>query len=340
MKDGALWFVAGMMAAAVAAKAHAGAVEAGWEWLANTNEIEPQGVIWNDYLGDGKDRWKTGGISQSFLFPEAIFERGRWFPGRASALEINVRALAMTPDNTSTDTPDPKDRPYAQYAAAGVYLRTIARPRPLGPALWRQDELRLGVEIGWQGEPLPLFDVQDGIHAMTGTDGGSGKRARTIPGEVLANLEGRQTWRFHFEGAARDVEFAPFVQGSAGMRENALRLGGDLFLGTALEGRTWGYEPATGAMIAGTMSPRPTPQLTFFAGGDVGFVASDAFLDGGVTVDGASVPRRTVVPRARAGALLDWGRMAFAFSLNWLGREFRRQPEGQVVGAFQIKYRF
>ena len=345
MARGLIWFMAGFFAAAMASKGHAAEVgasevEAGWAWLAQTNEIEPQGVIWNDYFGDGKDRWKTGGLSQSYIFPERIFSARPWFADRASALELNARAYVMTPDDTSRDTGDPDDRPYAQYAAAGLYLRSIARPRRLASGLWRQDELRLGVELGWQGDPLPLFDVQNGVHGMTGTGGGTGRRARELPSEFLANLEARHTWRFHFEGEGRDIELAPFAQVSAGMRENSLRLGADILLGTALEGRTWGYEPATGAVIAGAMSPRPTPQTTLFVGADIGFVASDAFLDGGATVDGPSVERELLVPRARAGLLFDYGQLAFAFSLNWLGPEFETQSEGQLIGAFQIKYRF
>jgi hypothetical protein len=54
----------------------AGDMTAGWDWLATTNEIQTEGVFWNDRLGDGKDRWKTGGLTQSYVFPEHIFTRG------------------------------------------------------------------------------------------------------------------------------------------------------------------------------------------------------------------------------------------------------------------------
>ncbi|MHA1528004.1 MAG: hypothetical protein ACTSVG_03220 [Alphaproteobacteria bacterium] len=58
---------------------HAGDMEAGWDWLATTNEIQTEGVFWNDRYGDGKDRWKTGGITQAYVFPEHIFSKGNWF---------------------------------------------------------------------------------------------------------------------------------------------------------------------------------------------------------------------------------------------------------------------
>ncbi len=98
---------AALVAFAVAAPVHAhagafaGDMATGWDWLAATDEIQTEGVFWDDFFGDGKDRWKTGGITQSYVFPEHIFSNGNWLKGRASALELNVRALVMTPDDTA-----------------------------------------------------------------------------------------------------------------------------------------------------------------------------------------------------------------------------------------------
>lgn len=340
--------LAALVASAVATSVHAGElspeVAAGWNWLATTGEIQTEGVVWNDRLGDGKDRWKTGGLTQSYVFPEHVFSDDGWFANRASALELNVRALVITPDDTAFAGVDDKDRPYAQYAAAGIYLRSIARPRALSPGVALQTEDRIGVEAGWQGDPLPLYDVRNSLHGLTGTGGDTGTPSNTIDGEILVNLEARRTWRLHAGaargGPGRDLEFAPFVQTSLGMRENSLRLGGEIFAGSALEGRTWGSDPATGAVMAGASMPRQGFDWTVFAGGDVGYIASDAFLDGGFAADGPSVERRDIVVRARAGVLLDYGRIGVGFSLNWLGKEFRGQPEGQTIGAVQLKYRF
>jgi hypothetical protein len=313
---------------------------AGWDWLATTKKIQTEGVVWNDQFGDGKDRWKTGGLTQSYVFPEHIFSDDNWFEGRASSLELNLRAVVMTPDDTAFDGVNGKDRPYAQYAAAGVYLRSIARPRFLSPTLSLQEEARIGVEVGWQGDPLPLFDVQNGLHHIAGMDGDAANLSNIIDGELLVNLEGRHTWRYHWDRGDRDLEFAPFVQGSLGMRETSLRVGADLFTGSALDGRTWGADPATGAVMAGASIPRRGFNWTVFVGGDVGYVASDAFLDGGFAVNGPSVPRERIVGRLRTGLLLEYDNVGIGFSVNWLSPEFRDQSEGQVIGAIQLKYRF
>jgi hypothetical protein len=155
---------------ALASPAHAGDMAEGWDWLASTNEIQTEGVFWNDRYGDGKDRWKTGGITQAYVFPEHIFSNDNWFKGRASALELNLRALVITPDDTSFTGNNVNDRSYAQYAGAGVYLRSIARPAPLTPKVAMQAEDRIGVEAGWQGDPLPLFDIQESFHGVAGTN--------------------------------------------------------------------------------------------------------------------------------------------------------------------------
>jgi len=312
---------------------------AGWRWLATTKRIQTEGVIWNDKLGDGKDRWKTGGITQSYVVPEHFFGDKSWFEGRASAVELNLRALVMTPDDTAFAGVNAKDRPYAQYAAAGVYLRSIAEPDFLSPTLSVQEEARLGIEVGWQGDPLPLFDVQNRLHDMTGTKGNAANLTNIIGSEMLVNLEGRQTWRFHWDGAGREREIAPFVQGSVGMRETSLRIGADFFTGSALAGRTWGADPATGAVMAGASMPRQGFNWTVFGGGDVGYVASDAFLDGGFGVGGPSGPRERIVGRLRVGALLEYDNVGIGFSVNWLSPEFRDQSEGQVIGALQFKVR-
>jgi hypothetical protein len=85
--------------------------------------------------------------------------------------------------------------------------------------------------------------------------------------------------------------------------------------------------------------PRAGFDWTGLAGGDAGYIGSDAFLDGGFSRNGPSVERRNIVVRARVGVLLDYENLGFGFSLNWLGQEFHGQGEGQVIGAFQIKYR-
>ena len=60
-----------------------------------------EGAIWNDRFGDGRDRYKSGGLTQSWLIPERRLTDMQWFEGRASGVEIQARGFVATPDNTN-----------------------------------------------------------------------------------------------------------------------------------------------------------------------------------------------------------------------------------------------
>lgn len=255
------------------------AVAAAMALAACSSGTQVVGLGWNDHLGDGGDRWKTGGASLSVIRP---------------GIEVNARALVVTPPG----------RTATQYAGLGVYRRA--------------ETARLGIEIGWQGDPLPLFEAREALHSLTGMNGHE-------PGDVLdsgphINLEGRHAWPLR----RGDVELAPFVQASVGTREVSARVGGDVLVGVA---RARTVELATGAPMLGAGDG-----LTLFVGGDVGHVAHDALL-------GDADPEE-VVARARAGVFVGLGRIGIGFSLNWLSPEFEGQPEGQLIGAAQVAYRF
>ncbi len=320
------------------APAHANDAEKTFKWLSTTDSVLSEGVVWNDLLGDGKDRYKSGGITQSILIPERAISDERWFLGYAAALEIQGRAFVATPNNTATINTN--DRPHAQYAAIGVYLRLTRRPDNITSAATYLTEDRIGVEFGWQGKPLPLFDIQEAIH--TANQGGAAVRtsANTLESQILINLEGRRTWRIHAEQVGLDWQAAPFVHLSAGMRENAIRFGSDLIVGSSLEARTWNSDLAIGALIPGASRPRTGFQWLAWIGGDVGLIRSDAFLDGGFSGDGPSVRRRPVTVRARTGVMLEVDSYAISYSATWLSPEFRNQPVGQVVGAVQVTFDF
>ena len=323
---------------ALPAAAQAGDADETFRWLSETDSILTEGVLWDDTFGDGKDRYKSGGLTQSLVFPERVFSDERWFPGYAAAIEIQGRAFVATPDDTSRI--DPADRPYAQYAGVGVHLRLTGSPDRLTDDLTASTEDRIGVEIGWQGDPLPLFDIQEAIHARTGMGPLAQSPANVLGSELLVNAELRRTWRIHGDHDGYDFQYAPYVHASAGMRENAVRLGSDFIIGSSLEARTWNSDLAVGALIPGGSRPRGGFHWLAWIGGDVGVVASDALLDGGFGRNGPSVEREAVTARARAGVMVEYEDLAVSYSLTWLSPEFRGQPSGQVIGAVQIKIDF
>lgn len=325
---------AAVLLALTATGADAGTTLQGYQWLSENDEALPEGIIWNDAIGDGKDRYKSGGVTHGWVIPDRRISGAPWFDGHTSGLELQLRGFIATPENTQN--PAPGDRPFAEYAALGAYLRTVERPERTGPARTLSTENRLGLEVGILGDPIPFFEIQDFIHSgsVNNTPG------NTVDGSFLANIEGRRTWRYHQQLNDTDLEIAPFVQASAGMRENSVRLGGDVIYGSSLEGRLWNHDLATGAMIPGGSSPRIGPNILIWMGGDVGYVASDAMLDGGFLGNGPEVDREPITGRVRAGVMLEYGEVSLAYSMTLLSEEFKGQEHSQVVGAVTFKLRF
>lgn len=336
----------------VSTTALAGDAVEGWRWQSEQTELNAEGIVWNDYLGDGQDRWKSGGVTQSFTFPERIFDTNPWTPwfkGRASGIEVQARAVVVSPDNTAVPAApsDPDvaarptgDRPYAQYFGLGGYLRSDKRPRPVGAnGTTLEVEDRLGAEIGWIGEPLFLFDVQDAVHDALGMAPTEASEGNSVGSGVLLNAEGRRTWRVHRCTGTTDVQVAPYVDVSAGMRQNDVRAGADLIWGRDLSVRSWNMDPATGAMIPGSTRSADGLDWAIYAGGDVGYVASDALL-GGNGLGGPSVDPEPLQVRLRAGAVAGTGRFQLHYGVAWLSPEFHGQDEGQLIGAISVKLPF
>ena len=308
----------------------------GFRWRTESRDVMAEGAIWNDRIGDGKDRYKTGGMTQSWVFPETLFLDERLLPDRVSAFELQGRGFIATPDNTQAGGAA-NDRPFAQYVGVGAYHRSWGRPARFSDRTTGALETRAGVEIGWQGDPLPLFDIQDALHGDTQVSLSPGN---TIDGEFLVNLELEGVYRHQTSTRFLDLDIAPFVRVSTGMRENSLRAGADVILGSSLSARTWNHEPAIGALLPGGSRRRPGPGWALWVGGDAGYVLTDAFLDGGFAANGPKVDREDMTYRLRAGLMFEFDPVAIVYSANWLSPEFSSQPEGQVIGAVSIKYRF
>lgn len=308
----------------------------GFNWRSENRDVMAEGAIWNDRIGDGKDRYKTGGMTQSWVFPETLFLDQRLLPGRVSALELQGRGFIATPDNTQAGG-SATDRPFVQYVGVGAYHRSWQRPTRFSDRATGALETRAGVEIGWQGEPLPLFEIQEALHGDTQV---SLSPSNTVAGELLVNVELEGVYRHQISSRFIDLDLAPFLRTSAGMRENSLRAGIDVIFGSSLSARTWNREPAIGALLPGGSKRRAGFNWSAWLGADTGYVLSDAFLDGGFTANGPEVGREDVVFRLRAGVMLEFEPIAIVYSANWLSPEFSDQPEGQVIGAISLKYRF
>ncbi|MCT4577917.1 lipid A-modifier LpxR family protein [Donghicola sp.] len=274
--------------------------------------------ISNDFIGDARDRWRTGATQASVMF-------GRDWQGSLGSqyfdtLELRGSAEIAAPDNL--DAPAQGDRPYASVARLGVHSH-------FNQQLSRTDfDMGVGVEV--IGPQTKLDEFQANFHRWIGASDASDEvRAGQIQDNVFGygHIEAART--FELGDASRVI---PFIEGHAGL-ESFARVGADFEFGALIPDDLIIRDYTTGqtyTAIRGTMSA-----LTLTAGADIGYMVDSAMLPDSDSYD-------MVQERARARAGLKWeGRQSSAtFGVTYLSKEFDNQDTGQVLGSFNLKYKF
>lgn len=270
----------------------------------------------NDFLGDGKDRWRTGSVVSSRVW-------GYGWDGAAPAafgdlLELRVMGQIIAPAKLSA--PDPGDRPWAGMLSAGLHSHMQR-----GSA-----EYALGAGLVATGPQTQLDGFQDWLHDLLSAPKPSDAvLAAQIPDRVrpLLTAEAAQTLDL---GAGASLR--PFAEVRAG-DETLLRAGADLTFGSAGRDALQVRDPVTGQRYRAVQGSRQG--VSFTIGGDMAYVADSVYLP--ESRGYRLTPRRD---RLRAG--LSWqGEGASAFyGLTWLGREFEGQAESQLTGSLRLNLRF
>lgn len=272
----------------------------------------------NDVLVDGDDRWQTGGATRSVLVgPEDTLS----LPTTPGQLwELRLRAQVITPDNFTA--PAAWDRRAASVVTATAHSHFA----------FRGADISLGAGMAVTGAKTQLIDVQNLIHRLTPADDPlvpAAVQANQIPGAVYPTAIGEVAYRV---GLGDDVTLRPFAEVQAGV-ETFARVGIDAFWGNAFDRGVLARDGTTGFAYQ-VLKKAPPRGVSFTVGADAARVFSSALLP---------APAYDLTPlrlRARAGMHYQ-GRHLTAFTgLTWLGREFTAQPEGQVVTAFQMQWRF
>lgn len=268
----------------------------------------------NDALGDTHDRWRTGAYSVS------RFRGDRWggvLPESFGAiLEQRLRSEIIAPESLTTANPD---RRYAGVIAPGLATHW---------ALWGL-EARLGAELVFTGPQTKVGAFQREVHQLMGLDRPSVLGSQ-IPDGVhpTLNLELGRSFALSDRLVLR-----PFAEAQAGV-EDYVRLGGDMVLGRFGHEGLFTRDTVTGHRVLG-IAGTAEPGLSLTLGGDVAHVFGSAYLP-------ASGPADARAQRSRLRAGLHWqGEKAEAFyGVTWLGKEYERQDEGQVVGSLRVNLRF
>jgi len=276
-------------------------------------------IGYNDLLGDGDDRWQTGGTTFSFLggpegteaLPTAPFE----------LFELRLRGQVITPEDVAA--PEAWDRP-----AAGVITATVNTHFQAGGY-----EVFGGAGLALTGPQTHAFDIQNLIHELTPADEpvmSAGVLANQIPNAFYATAHGEVSRRVQLDDY---ITMRPFVEGQVGV-ESFARVGADFFVGTGWDSGLLLRDGVTGVTHAG-FAPGDRTNLSLMFGADTARVFSSALLPAarGYTAE----PWRH---RLRAGMQVEHGRLKVFYGAAWLSPEFAAQPTGQVVAVTQFKFRF
>jgi len=272
-------------------------------------------LVNNDFIGDFRDRWQTGSISSSRVW-------GRDWEGRPPAtfgdlLELRLSAQLIGPDDLRN--PAPADRPYANALSAGLHTHFTRGGL----------EFATGVDIVATGEQTGLTWLHDQLHDLLGqTQTSAATRAAAI-GDGFHPTAVLEMGREYDLGGAR---MRPFLEGRAGV-ETLARAGVDVTIGSLTQGELLVREPITGQRyrtVRGNAEGH-----AFILGADVAAVEDSVFLPGGTQA--APTDTRT---RVRAGWHWQTKRGGGFYGVTWLGKEFKGQPSGQVVGSLRLDYSF
>ncbi len=275
-------------------------------------------LVSNDTFGDGHDRWRSGSFASSYVWAPDLGAGLPASPGEVIEFRFNGEILA--PENISR--PAPRDRRYAQALSFG--LHTHFRRRAM--------EYAVGADLVVTGPVTQLDHLQKAFHSVLGGRTLSpAVKAAQISNDVDPTLVIEAGREFPFGARMR---LRPFIEVRWGI-ETLLRAGGEVTLGRFGQGGLLVRAPDTGQRFS-AVQEAPYRGFSLVLGGDVAHVINSDFFP-------STGPVRLRETRARARLGLHWrnrkGTSLF-YGLNWLGKEFEGQREGQFAGSLQLRLKF
>ncbi len=268
----------------------------------------------NDFLGDGRDRWRSGsygvstvrGPSWNGVLPMQIGE----------IMEYRFRGEVITP--ASVNNPDPADRLYAGVLSVGAHSH-------FG---WRGLEVSAGADLVAIGEQTGISGLQEAVHDVFSLQSLNVDNFQVENGFFLhGTLEVAQ--EFYVNGA----RVRPFVELQAGV-ETMARAGVDFTFGGYGEGGLRLRDHTTGHRISAIDSEEDSG-YSLLLGGDIAYVDSSQYLpsDQGYEVEETRY-------RLRGGVNYAFGHSNIFYGLTYLSEEFVGQTEGQTIGSLTVNIEF
>ena len=274
-------------------------------------------ILNNDFLGDGKDRWRSSSYGVSLV-------RGPdWdgvLPGRpGEILDYRVRGEIVAP--RALTGPERKDRAFAGTLSVGLHTHWAMGRTEISAGL---DLVATGPQTGWT-------DAQDWFHDVVNEPRPSDF---VVENQVADALYSTATAELGYPvELAPGLAARPFVETQYGI-ENLLRVGVDFRLGTLGNAALDLRDPTTGQRY------RAIAQDGFgwewVAGADYALLGDSAFFP-----ESFGTRARDSRWRARLGTHWQGARnVTFFYGATYLSEEYVGQPEGQVVGSIKLNFNF
>ena len=263
------------------------------------------------------DRWRTG--SGVFSLARASEWNGELPTRMGELLEFRLGAELISPDRIASRR-DNRDRPYAEKLSLGVHTHFQRR----------EVEFSFGLDLVVTGEQTGLETFQGAIHDVLGLKGAS---ASNKAARVGNGIHPTLTFEIGREFAiSEQLRYRPFVEVQGGV-ETLVRVGGDLYLGRVGSDALLVRESSTGHRYA--VNRGQEKGWGAVLGADIAYVAHSVLLP-----ETRLIQLTDSRSRVRAGMRWHGEKMQVFYGLSWLGKEFTRQRDEQVVGSLNISFQF
>jgi hypothetical protein len=305
----------------IAVLALAGAIQAtsvtaeGFAWPSLDSVVGVSRLFTNDFIGDGKDRWRTGAYEVSVTFGSHIDEALPSVP--FELMQYRLRSEIIAPEDLAVANPFP-DRPYAGVIGLGAFTHYERGAY----------NISFGGELVFVGPSTGLDDFQSWAHDQLGVQSPTAS-ATQLGDKIYPTVQGEVSRDMRFTNGV----FRPFVEAQAGV-ESYARVGFDTIFGKNISKNFFVREPITGHLVT-NVRHSDDRSFGFMMGADVAYVGDSKLLP-----ESRGYEVRGVRPRARAGFLYEGENAGFFYGVTWLGREFESQREGQVTGSLNVKFNF
>lgn len=249
-------------------------------------------------------------------------------PNKKRAISYGIAQQIYTPDKTSSEVPDPNERPYA------------------GLLLWQTswfayDEKiadKISLQLGAVGPVSMAEHSQKFVHSITGSNKPKGW-GRQLENEPVFRLAAQRNWRLqHNRIKNLELDMISHWYGGVGNLRSDIGTGITLRIGRGLE-QSLAIVSMTPGRDINPLAGRTSEWYTFISLGGR-YVLNDITLDGNTFKSGPSVDIEHWQAMASAGVAWNAGNWGWLFSMYRGGDEWTTQEEDTIYGALSVSYRF